>query len=150
MSFVYQPLPGHARRAFIGALHDWSGKPRHTFSVSFPPCNEIDGADGENAVLAQVFSLVASEYPHHEATRALAVLHAAIDKHLRLLGLLWNDAKSSRPGEPTQRTTWVEVRRYERMISTLCMWHDAIFDDFIRAVTAPGEVEPLPLDLEHA
>lgn len=146
MTFIFAPLPDRDRRAFLTALGDWSGKPRSTFSRSFPPCNEIANGDDENEILAKVFSAIASDYPHYEATRALTILHSAIDTHTRRYDLLWADAKSTHPGQPTQRTTWKEVKRYEQMLIVLCTWHDAIFDEYV----APAPVPALNTELEPA
>jgi hypothetical protein len=151
MTFCYTPPPASDRRAFLAALDHWSGTPRAKFSMTFPPCNEIAGGDDENALLAQVFSAVASEFPHHEATRALSILHAAIDTHTRHFDLLWQDAKSNPPNSPMIKTTWKDVRRYEQMLCILCMWHDAIFDRFVGAAEPrPANVPALILELEHA
>lgn len=148
MTFLHTALPDYDRRAFLNALHDWAGKPQDSFSLTLPPCNQVRGSD-ENLVLAGIFRAIASDYPMHDATRALCIVQSAIDTHTRRHAMLWQDAKGTHPGQPTRRTTWIEVRQYEAMLNVLCMWHDALFDQFMNANGALHSALP-HLELEIA
>ena len=125
---------------FIASLQEWAGKPLTAFSRSYPPCSSVGSAD-EDAILAGVFALIASEWPFHSPSHFLGLLAGIIGVHERRFQQLVDISRIVNKG-PMQRRTWSETKPYQQMLAVLSTWADAIYDEMLGSMWRPPVLNP--------
>lgn len=112
---------GIMRRAhFLVALDLWATRPRSAFDMSRPPIDAFNDGSDEDFELAASFYRMTRKATTEER---VFVLMLDILCHQRLYQAQWDQQKGNNdPRRVADRSGWVSLKPYERMIHQLEDW----------------------------